>query len=53
MAKGRPVQNDYKKIKQMHDAGKSYRQIAEELLISESGVGFALRKLREQKRLEE
>lgn len=49
MAKGRPIQNDYEEIKRMHDAGKTYRQIAEELLISESGVGFALRKLRKQK----
>jgi len=49
MAKGRPVQNDYEKIKRMYDAGKTYRQIAEELLISESGVGFALRRLRQKK----
>lgn len=47
MRTGRPIQNDYEKIKKMHEAGRTYRQIAEELEIGESSVSFALKKMRE------
>lgn len=48
MAKGRPIQNDYNLICRMHEAGKTYEEIAEALQIGESSVWYALKKMREK-----